>query len=277
MISFELAGGSVIGRDHRVVPKNNQDAYHVYQGIAGTVAVVCDGCGSGAHSEVGAAIGARLICRSVHDELMAHGQMDFRWWRVERDVLSSVHVLATQMGGNYRETIEDYFLFTIIGVVIPTHPVSQWGSTPTVVFFGVGDGLTVINGESNWSGPWPGNAPPYLAYQLLDAPGFAPSELELKATHTIPDHLLESFLIGCDGAAVPGLTEVCSRNPNLPGMKNMEVGPLSQFWSLDCNFTNPVAISRRLKLIARDWPAREPEHGLLADDTTIVVGRRTHD
>lgn len=165
-----------------------------------------------------------------------------------------------QMGGNYRETIESYFLFTITGVVL----------LPDVVFFGLGDGVTAINGDI-WSWSFTGNAPPYLGYQLLDT-DLAPDELRIRVRHTIAPHELDSFLIGCDG--VGDFQRVGNECRMLPGMA-ARVGPLSQFWSEDSYFTNPAAISRRLKVIARDWPLRDPEHGLLPDDTTIIVGRAT--
>ena len=58
---FEIAGGSVAGRSHVLAGKGNQDAYHWSVEERSLVAVVCDGCGSGAESEVGAALGARLL------------------------------------------------------------------------------------------------------------------------------------------------------------------------------------------------------------------------
>ncbi len=62
---FEIAGGSILGRSHRLTGKNNQDALCCFQESDCTVAVVCDDCGSGAQSEVGAHIGARLVARAV--------------------------------------------------------------------------------------------------------------------------------------------------------------------------------------------------------------------
>jgi hypothetical protein len=53
------------------------------------------------------------------------------------------------------------------------------------------------------------------------------------------------------------------------------VGPLDQFYRQDRYFANPELISRRLKLISRDWPMSNPQPGLLHDDTTLIVGRRT--
>lgn len=272
MTAFELAGGSVVGRDHRVVPKNNQDAWYILTRGDVTVAAVCDGCGSGAHSEVGAAIGARVICQATINALQ--DDPSYLWEYVEKDLLGVLHNLAREMGSNYRKTVEDYFLFTIVGCLL----------TPrTITFFGLGDGTIVIDGgRSTAGGPYPDNAPPYLAYRLLNERrtrtdrtpiGFFPDELHLDAFASYDPSSVGSFLIGCDGAGSPGLQDVCDSDRTLPGTET-PVGPISQFWEDDRFFQNPVALSRRLKLIARDWPPHDPEHGLLGDDTTIVVGRR---
>lgn len=255
MISFELAGGSVVGRDHRTIPKNNQDAWHVLRGPDVTVAVVCDGCGSGAYSEVGARLGASLVTSAVARHAR-RGTWSFD--QIRDDVVAWLRVLANQMDGNLGRVIDDHFLFTVVGVVFSGH---------SARFFSCGDGVMIINGEVLTLGPFPNNEPPYLAYALYG------DDVTLDVRRTVPLDDLDHFLLGCDGAGRPGLLEVCESDRNLPGV-NMPVGPISQFWTDDCNFSNPAAISRRLKLIGRDWPPRDPEHGLLADDTTIVVGRQ---
>ena len=63
--TFEIAVGTVIGRDHRVSGKNNQDAFCCLMADHLIVAVVCDGCGSSPHSEVGAKIGAKIIAAEI--------------------------------------------------------------------------------------------------------------------------------------------------------------------------------------------------------------------
>jgi len=50
---FEIAGGSVLGRVHRISGKNNHDEYTWVQNDEISLAVVSDGCGGGKHSEVG--------------------------------------------------------------------------------------------------------------------------------------------------------------------------------------------------------------------------------
>ncbi len=92
----------------------------------------------------------------------------------------------------------------------------------------------------------------------------------------LPTAALRSFLLGTDGVG-----ELLRRAEQpLPGRTEL-LGPLSQFWREDRYFANPHAVSRRLAVVNQerqqpDWAARRVvrQHGLLADDTTVVVGRR---
>ncbi|MFN7131809.1 MAG: protein phosphatase 2C domain-containing protein, partial [Myxococcales bacterium] len=69
--TLQIAAGSVIGRLHANAGRNNQDAFDVSVGPEVAVAVVCDGCGSGARSEVGAVLGARLLTAALRTEAAA--------------------------------------------------------------------------------------------------------------------------------------------------------------------------------------------------------------
>lgn len=258
--NFALAGGSVIGRDHRLVPKNNQDSWSIWQSDKLTIAVVADGCGSGAHSEVGAKIGVSLISRLLRSEYQADGRI--HWSRVQLQAVSQLDVLARAMGENYRTVVEQYLLFTLVGVVI---------NEQSTQFFALGDGCVIVNGDSIPLGPFPGNMPPYLGYNLL--PGeLAIDERSLRLTPllTLPTQDLGTFLIGTDG--VDDL--VRSSETNMPGMAK-PVGAIDQFWQNDRYFRgNPELVTRQLKLIGRDWPLHDPQPGLLHDDTTLIAGRR---
>jgi len=57
---FDIAAASVIGREHARAGRNNQDALSLLAQGEVLAAVVADGCGSGAHSEVGAQIAQRI-------------------------------------------------------------------------------------------------------------------------------------------------------------------------------------------------------------------------
>lgn len=257
----QFAGGSWIGRDHRLAGRNNQDGWTIVQEDDVTIGVLADGCGSGVRSEVGSLVGVRVLAQAIRTSYFEGRHREVNWPRVQQYALSQLDVLARSMGGAYRKVIEEYFLFTLVGFVIDQN---------RAVFFTLGDGTVIINDESIEIGPYPDNAPPYLGYCLIqDEVDVDPALLQLQVVGSLAVEDLESFLIATDGiddfiareqAAVPGLST--------------QVGPLNQFYEEDRYFANPELISRRLKLIGRDWPVNQPQPGLLHDDTTLIVGRR---
>src|SRR5262249_45180233 len=151
---------------HALSGKANQDAYAwAVQGDV-LVAAVCDGCGSSAHSEVGAWIGVRLCTALLARRLAGGAALDERtlWDALREDVLSALRELATAMGGSLARTVTDCFLFTVVGLAL----VGERGCV-----FAAGDGIAAVDGAVTRLGPFPGNEPPYLAYALIsrEAPG----------------------------------------------------------------------------------------------------------
>lgn len=259
--AHEIAGGTVAGRSHALSGKTNQDAYAWRVCGDVLVAVVCDGCGSSPHSEVGAQIGARL-CSNLLTARLAEGaalEAPALWEGLRVDILAELRRLAVAMGGQLAETVADHFLFTVVGLAL----VGDAGCV-----FAAGDGIAVVDGVVTRLGPFPGNEPPYLAYGIVsrDAPGFSVVRAFLRA---------QSALIGTDGAVDLAGMASCS----LPG--GGAVGPLDRFWEEDGYFRNRDAVRRRLALVNREvtrplWDERRIERrtGLLDDDTTVVVVRR---
>ena len=264
---FDIAAGSVTGRDHVLAGRNNQDAYHWACLPQAVMAVVCDGCGSGKHSEVGAQIGARLMIEAMSRALQ--GPAHAFWYRVRQDVLTQLRCLAKQFGGYFPSTVQDYLLFTVVGALV----------TPRrTCCFSLGDGVMVVNGDQLLLGPFPDNAPPYLAYELFDAPDGRPSALpqEFQMQRVLPTTAVQSIVLGTDGLE----TFLQAATRPIPG-KRTTVGPLQQFWQEERYFTNPDAIRRTLALVNREvvqpnWEAQHLDRhaGLLPDDTTLVVIRR---
>lgn len=278
---FQVASASVIGRDHIAPGKNSQDAFCVDRHDKDVIAVVCDGCGSSAHSEVGAKIGARLIAATVAKRLRlawgtvddpvraGHGQtalaaVDAVLLRVQDDVLAQLRVLANAMGDSLTAMVQDHFLFTVVGAVV----------TPEFAFvFGCGDGVAILNGLDLKIGLTDDtNAPPYIGYHLVGQ-----GRDGLKAKALIHGDEFQSLVIATDG--LDGLRS----NPEacLPG-KDEKVGLVSRLWEDGRFFSNQDALRRFLALANRsvetaDWKAQvmKREHGLLKDDTTVVVIRRT--
>lgn len=283
-MSFELASASIVGIDHRhpLKESNGHDALAIEivpdtPWGAARICLVVDGCGSGLHSEVGAQIGVRLLAAAIKrqltrwrkDEDPPRLQFNKILERARLDVLARLRVLVQDMGGSFSQTVNDYFLFTVVGAIL-TQEFS--------CFFSRGDGLIVVCGEEHWIEPDEGNAPVYLAYALVESSltDHRPEALKFDILQVVATQRLEHFLIGTDGLrhfvdaghlALPGKTEL--------------VGPLSQFWEEDRYFTNPDNVRRRLALVNRTavqphWDARRlvTATGHLKDDTTLIVGRR---
>lgn len=264
---FEIAGGSVPGRSHLLAGKCNQDAFHWAVGETSLVAVVCDGCGSGAESEVGSALGARLVVAEVARAIASGGDLDSAalWEDVRKGVLDRLSDLLAAMGGARSSLVSELLLFTVVGLAV---------SVDRAVIFAAGDGLFAVGDDAARLGPFPRNEPPYLGYGLLDN---GPSAPRLVVQRSFPASALATVLLGTDGAA--DLLDLEDRL--IPGGEGERVGPLRLFWEDSRHFTNRDAVRRRLARINREitrpvWSERRLERapGLLEDDTTIVVVRR---
>src|SRR5687768_7696600 len=196
---FQIAGGSVAGRDHVLLGRNNQDAFCWSATEHGVVAVVADGCGSGRLSEVGAQIGARLAAESLRALLprLDDGEPRLVLERVRLDVLAQLRVLAGAMGGSLSGTVSEYFLFTILGFAFTAR---------RTIVFGIGDGCLAVNGERRLLTATD-NAPAYLAYGLVPSTlSDAAPAFQIHADLPTPD--VETLLVGTDGVGeVPELAE----------------------------------------------------------------------
>jgi len=281
---FDVVGGSIPGVDHTMPGKpgwkNNHDAFLWHRAPDFTVAVVCDGCGSGAHSEIGAKIGARLIVTNVSHYVQRYIEQSaespdeyplFPYWdRVRMHILSQISVLAHAMGGSFSQVISDYFLFTVVGALI----------TPRKTFiFSIGDGMYLINGKGSSFGPFPNNEPPYLTYEIVGS--------SIAETHS---HLLrfreescdtdqvESVLIGTDGAE--DLWEIDEKGQTFSKTEGV-ASLLHHFITEERYMRNPDMIRRKLASLNVERALAHPtsgkpmiKPGLLHDDTTLIVVRR---
>lgn len=266
--AFEVAAGSVTGRDHVFSGRNNQDAFCVWSGPEAVVAVVADGCGSGKWSEVGARLGSRLVVEALRARI-AEGSRGLATEalleEVRRDVLATLRSLTTALGGSRSQAVADYLLFTVVGAVVG--PVESF-------VFALGDGVVAVNGDVEVLAA-PGNAPAYLSYGLDGSPTGADTP-RFAIHRRLPTAALENLLVASDGAG----ELIAFRNRCLPG-RDETVGSLARLWEDDRHFANPANLGRRLQLVNRpiqriDWQARSVarEPGLLADDTTVAVIRR---
>lgn len=272
--AFEIAGGTIKGRLHKADGKNNQDAYYFCADENLMIGIVSDGCGSGQNSEVGAKLGSRLIAEMIRNYInLGCTSLPRVLEEVRLNFLVQLQALAKNFGGSFSQTVVDYFLFTLIGFVI---------TEKETMVFSLGDGVVVINGEIKKLGPFPNNAPPYIAYGITNTSlGEAnPELLQFKINYLAKTEEVENLLIGTDG--VDDL--IASVGKNLPG-KELPVGELNQFWLEDKYFRNVDMMRRRLAAVNNDSVKYlrnvtgsiteiKKENGLLLDDTTLVVVRR---
>lgn len=280
MNGFEIADGSVIGRAHVGRGKilkggNNQDAFAWYEDDKAIVAVVCDGCGSGHFSEFGARLGAVSFIAAAQQfltiDISIADLLDLAFVRVISTLKNAVHSFLpnsfTATTAEVANIVHHQLLFTMVGVVI---------RADTTCVFSIGDGVYFANGEKHIIEPHEGNMPPYIAYNIVPPEHMMSEHYDHFIQQYYADTAgIDSILIGTDGV----VDLIQAEEQTIPGKKEL-VEPISQFWEDDRYFQNPVAIDRRLHCINRESHRvidglLEYESGLLPDDTTFIVIRRT--
>jgi hypothetical protein len=160
---MRAAAAAVIGARHLRARRNGQDAAAAWAGRDAAVVVVCDGCSAGARSEVGAQLGATLMLGAVGARLAAGGRAedDGLWAAARAEVVRTIGELVDRMPGERAQALHDYFLFTIVAAAA-----AQGGAAVWVL----GDGAYRFGDSTRVLGPYDGNQPPYLAYDLVGSP-----------------------------------------------------------------------------------------------------------
>jgi protein phosphatase 2C-like protein len=235
---FVVASGSIVGREHVRLHRNNQDGLSVRGTDECIVAVVTDGCSSGRSSEVGARLGAAWLAEWCP-----------LYWRMEPDAECFCRAVALGLAGfladlgrglgagaeqeSWRRIVNDHLLFTLLVAVV--------GRERSLVF-GIGDGVFSVNGKASVLEAGPGNAPPYLAYRLVG------KAVEPCIHHCGPTEEIKTLLVGTDG-----LAELEGQLEDLEAEARYE--------------KNPSLLHKRLVMLS------EGGH-LLQDDATAAVIRR---
>lgn len=249
--AVDVAMASVAGRQHRRLGRPNQDAAAWRRGPGGLVLAVCDGCGSGRRSEIGAALGARLWVQVLTERLALGPVAADELPALGARVLARLAPIAAALGDDLAEVAREHLLFTSLVAVV---------GADDVVVGALGDGVVVLGDVTEILGPFADNAPPYLAEAWFGA-------ARPWATWTRPRAAIDRLILATDGAE-PLVTATVD-GPSLDALT-----------ADDRIFRNPVALERRLRLLADDavevdWDARRTwrRPGLLDDDTTAVCVR----
>jgi len=241
MNTISAASAAVIGARHLRVARNGQDAAATWVGDGAGAIVVCDGCGAGASSEVGARLGAQLVIGAIAARLARGERPSALWSGVRAQVTAVLGQLAEAMPGDRAAVIHEHFLFTIVAAAVAGDEACVWA---------IGDGGYAFGdlGRVRVLGPFADNQPPYLAYDLLGMPAVA---------HQDESHARAgSVMVATDGAAELGLAALVDARA----------------------LAHPDGLRRRLTVLARgseriDWEARRIVRApaALQDDGAVAV------
>jgi hypothetical protein len=235
---FAAAAGSVTGRAHRLAERDGQDGYELVATDEVVAAIVTDGCSSGRRSEIGARIGAGWLAALVAQRFCAvRDAASARAAAVEvtRELLVRLGLLARSLhpaGDVDAARIDDSLLFGFLAAVV----------TPsTAIVFGIGDGIVLVDGEVTSIDPGPDNAPPYVAYGLLDvtATGSTP-----RVHFVGPTAEVDLVAVATDGLA-----------PLVPTLATLASDPRYA--------VNPSLLRKRLVVLS--------DRGTFSDDATVAV------
>ena len=239
---IRATGAAVTGARHLRTARNGQDAVAVWIGEAQGAVVVCDGCGAGGSSEVGARLGAQLVVSVLARELAAgESPMDLAMWtRMRAEVVTRIGVLAATMPGDRAQIIHEYFLFTVVAAAVAGDHAAVWA---------IGDGAYAIGARTRELGPFVDNQPPYLAYDLLEMP----QEAHLEVTSAAGGG---AIVVATDGVAELGLDAI----------------------SVERSLAHPDALRRQLTILARgseriEWETRRVVRvpAPLQDDGAVAI------
>ncbi|HSO40333.1 MAG TPA: protein phosphatase 2C domain-containing protein [Labilithrix sp.] len=238
---FAAAAGSVTGREHRRAERDGQDGYGLVATDRVVAAIVTDGCSSGRRSEIGARVGAGWLAalveqrfaevRDAQDAVRLAGD-------VTRELLVRLGLLARSLdaaGDVVAARIDESLLFGFLAAVV---------TAETTIVFGVGDGIVVVDGEITSIDPGPDNAPPYVAYGLLDA---AAARAAPRVHFVGPTAEIDTVAVATDGLA-----------PVAPTLATLAGDPRYA--------VNPSLLRKRLVVLS--------DGGTFSDDATVAVVRR---
>lgn len=255
------AAAAVTGAAHLRLARNGQDAVARWSDGRRGVVVVCDGCGSGASSELGALFTARALCAAMARRLAAAEPAAERdtWEAARHDVVAALARLvaswtpepldANAAPAAPAQLVEQHLLCTAVAAATDEHAAAVWA---------VGDGAYVLDGQLTVLGPFADNAPPYLAYQLL---GVTPTAHFAARLHDDPG-ARATILVATDGAAALG----------------DDLRALVAPHALERLLSHPDALRRHLATLARAaerilWSERRVERtaAALQDDAAIAL------
>ncbi len=252
-VVFGVTSGSVIGREHVRLGRNNQDGHAIRAEEQRLAAVVTDGCSSSKFAEVGARLGACFIASEALRRMRSGkpAGMDLAY-AVTRGLVSYLDTVAKGLASDDSERealVGDYLLFSFLCLAIDGQ---------RACIFGVGDGVYSLNGDIRTLDPGPDNAPSYAGYLIMNGPTRSASPTMHVVT---PVENVETMLIGTDG-----LLDL-DRTPDTILKDGNRQGGIEQFEEDATLLATAGRLQRRLSILGEI-------NGRMRDDTTAIVVRR---
>ncbi|MFA5488449.1 MAG: protein phosphatase 2C domain-containing protein [Candidimonas sp.] len=186
-----------IGRDHRrpfgVGSSNNQDGMALVSSDSIIVGVVCDGCGSGESSEVGAKLFAPIIANYLF-ECAKNGLITRKVLiDTEKLIVDKISYLS-----NNPQDVEKFFLFTIIAFII---------REDISFIISYGDGMYLLNNIASQIDQ--NNTPKYIGYKAL-----SDNDDHFIFETIVTTESIQTLAIATDGASEVDIAEMMNKCTN---------------------------------------------------------------
>ena len=209
---------------------NLQDGIQLFQDETVISGVVTDGCGSTPHPEVGAKLFAYQLARwarKYNGTIPEAGVHE-----LNATLLLEIGAFAGTNLTRFRQFINDYMLFTVVGVI----------STPErTVIYGAGDGIWAVNGKVTEIDQ--DNQPDYPAYAVLNPENQEKCELKIYWSGATDE--IDSLLVATDGFRyVPEHT-------------------MKSFWTDPKYLKNPYSLQRTVNPLVWGGHAKDDISGIL--------------
>lgn len=150
--------GQIIGHDHMARRVNCQDGYALIQTDEYVIGTVCDGCGEGKNSEIGAKLGAQFLAGEIMRLLQKETPLSEMPDLLYSGLITYLEeVLRFSRPIEPLQFIRENLLFTTLGVV---HTGDE------TLLFAAGDGTILIDDTLHRINQ--NNQPAYIAYNLID-------------------------------------------------------------------------------------------------------------
>jgi Protein phosphatase 2C len=235
MLPYKVSSATIIGRNHILSQSNRQDSvvYRQFEleGKAYILGVLCDGCGSGENSEVGAVLTANFLIneatRQLHKQTFDLDKLYLKTVVFFNNLVNEICGEDVTAAGDF---IQHKLMATALGCLI---------SAEETLIFGAGDGIIAYNTKLNIRDE--DNRPAYLAYHVLSAQAgiCSTDQMHFAKIARLPTAEVERLALFSDG---------------------FELDLLPQVWGLT---RHPRALQRQFNLWSRQ------KH--FADDATAIL------